>query len=178
MAPPVAVAAAAPMAEAAVAQEPSIERSGDPGSRLATGAIQGRAGPPVTGEAGPDPARAGEGAGQAATGSGAGTVNVSAGGAGGAPADYLGQLRAWLERHKDYPRMAQRRRIEGRVMLGFVIDRQGAVLSWRIERSSGHDILDAAVVDLIVRAAPLPAIPAGLALAQLDVVVPIDFGLR
>jgi len=63
-------------------------------------------------------------------------------------------------------------------MLGFVIDRHGAVLSWRIERSSGHDILDAAVADLIGRAAPMPAIPAGLALAQLDIVVPIDFGLR
>lgn len=96
----------------------------------------------------------------------------------GPPPDYLQRLAMWLERHKEYPRRAQLRRQEGTVMLRFTIDRDGNVLSHRIVRSSGHSALDDEVEAMIQRAQPLPAIPASLAGAQLEVVVPVQFVLR
>jgi protein TonB len=109
-------------------------------------------------------------------------VGADAGGAGGGTPgvrpDYLDVLRAWLERHKEYPRQAQLRRQEGTALLRFVIDRAGHVLSHRIERSSGHASLDAAVLAMLERARPLPAMPPDMARARLEVAVPVTFELR
>jgi protein TonB len=104
--------------------------------------------------------------------------NSAGGGRAGAPADYLARLRAWLERHKDYPRTAQLRHIEGTVLIAFVMDRDGHVLSSRITRTSGHVELDRAVEQMIERAQPLPKIPDDMPQTQLSLVVPIQFYLR
>jgi periplasmic protein TonB len=96
----------------------------------------------------------------------------------GPPPDYLGHLRAWIERYKQYPRMAQLRRQEGTALLRFTMTRDGRVLSHHVERSSGHAVLDREVEELIERASPLPAMPADMTQDRLEVVVPIAFGLR
>lgn len=106
------------------------------------------------------------------------TARAAAGATQGPPPDYLTTLRAWLERHKQYPRAAQLRRREGTALLRFVIDRDGRVLSHRIERSSGHALLDEAVEAMIARAAPLPAMPAAMREDRLELVVPVSFFLR
>jgi protein TonB len=90
----------------------------------------------------------------------------------------MARLRAWLERHKTYPRPAQRRRMEGTAYLYFVMDRRGRVLAHRLQRSSGHDLLDREVLDLIQRAQPLPGLPASMSQDRLELVVPIQFQLR
>ena len=100
------------------------------------------------------------------------------GGKPGAPADYLARLRAWLERHKDYPRSAQLRHIEGTVLIAFVMDRNGHVLTSRITRTSGHAELDRAVEQMLERAQPLPKMPDDMPQTQLSLVVPIQFYLR
>ena len=121
------------------------------------------------------------------TGGRAGTQQEKAAGSGdatpgggmpGATADYFSHLRTWLERHKRYPRRAQLRRQEGTVMLRFVMNPQGRVLSYRIERSSGHRLLDEEVREMIKRASPLPAMPEDMQQAQLELVVPVSFFLR
>ncbi len=66
-------------------------------------------------------------------------------------------VRAWLERHKRYPRAAAQRRIEGEAILGLVLDSSGAVVSSRILTSSGHAVLDDEVLRMVTRAAPFPA---------------------
>ncbi len=114
---------------------------------------------------------------QAAPQAGSGPA-ASAGGAPGAAVDYMARLQAWLERHKEYPRAARMRRQEGVVMLRFTIGRDGRVLAHRIENSSGHRLLDAAVEEMIQRANPLPAPPPEIELAQLELVVPVQFQLR
>lgn len=101
-------------------------------------------------------------------------VATTAGGA----ADYMSQLRAWLEKHKEYPSRARRRRIEGTALLVFVMDRDGRVLSHRIERSAGDASLDRAVEDMIERAQPLPPMPDSFRQARLEVRVPVQFMLR
>jgi protein TonB len=96
----------------------------------------------------------------------------------GPPPDYLSNLRAWIERHKQYPRVAQLRRQQGTALLKFTMARDGRVLAHHVERSSGHALLDREVEELIERASPLPAIPADMNQERLDVVVPIEFALR
>lgn len=96
----------------------------------------------------------------------------------GPPPDYLALLVARLNRYKEYPRNARIRRVEGRVLLWFALDREGRVIAHRIARSSGYDILDHAVETMIQRAAPLPPLPESITGPRLELVVPVDFSLR
>ena len=60
--------------------------------------------------------------------------NSQGGGMAGSAADYMSVLQAWLEKHKEYPRSARLRRIQGVVLLSFAIDRAGQVLAFRGRR--------------------------------------------
>ena len=91
---------------------------------------------------------------------------------------YLGRLLAQLSRFKQYPRAARQARIEGVVMLHFVMDADGKVQSAEIAKSSGRPVLDAEALALIQRAQPLPALPADFPTRTLDAVVPIEFSLN
>jgi periplasmic protein TonB len=109
------------------------------------------------------------------TGSGDTTAG---GGLPGASQDYAATLLAWLERHKQYPRRARLRRQEGTVWLYLVVDRGGAVLEYRLERSSGHPALDEEVLAMIERAQPLPPMPEDTDREHLELIVPVEFFLR
>ena len=91
---------------------------------------------------------------------------------------WQGLLIGHLERHKRYPRSAQARRQEGVAQVRFVIDREGKVLSVRLEKSSGHEVLDAETVAMVERASPLPAPPPELARDRFELVVPVQFFIR
>ena len=104
--------------------------------------------------------------------------NTAGGGNPGLRADYFAQLQAWLEQYRRYPRWAQRRGQEGTALLYFTIDRNGNVLDYRIERSTGHTILDREVTAMLERAKPLPPVPAQLRQARLELLLPIQFSLR
>jgi protein TonB len=94
------------------------------------------------------------------------------------PASYVGALLAALERHKQYPSGARWRRAEGTAVLRFAMRRDGSVARWRLERSTGHGDLDAAVEQMIRRASPLPPPPAELPGEIVELVVPVRFSLR
>ena len=91
---------------------------------------------------------------------------------------FLGRLLAQLNRFKQYPGTARKAGIEGVVMLHFVMDAQGRVISYEIAKSSGRPILDAEALALIQRAQPLPALPADYPTRTLDAIVPIEFALN
>lgn len=113
------------------------------------------------------------------TSQGAGNQNNTAGGGmPGSSKDYLALVQAWLERHKEYPRRAQLRRIEGQVTVRFVMDREGNLLSFKLERGSGFEILDNEAKAMVQRASPFPPLPAEMQQAQLELVVPVSFFLR
>ena len=86
----------------------------------------------------------------------------------------------WLNRHKRYPRRAEYRGDEGTVLVTFVVNRYGEVLSHALQRSSGNPLLDKEALDLIQRAQPLPVFPDELAEAKdtITVLVTIPFKLR
>lgn len=127
------------------------------------------------------------GAGSPAPAPSAGAAMPGGGGGGGATSQpgsgpglnaYLGELAAWLERHKRFPRVAQRRSIEGTAVLHFVVAADGQVLDSTILRSAGHALLDDAVIDMVRRASPLPPRPAGLGTGPMALSVPIAFRLQ
>ncbi|MGE0424681.1 MAG: energy transducer TonB [Reyranellaceae bacterium] len=95
-----------------------------------------------------------------------------------AEASWKGALLAHLARHKRYPRASQSRGDEGVVYLRFTMTRQGGVIAERVERASGHDLLDREAVDLVRRAQPLPRPPADVPGQVFEFVVPIQFRLR
>lgn len=70
---------------------------------------------------------------------------------------YEQQISAWIQQHKFYPAAAGGKR--GKAILRIRIDRAGYVRYYAIEQSAGHDALDAAALDMIRRANPLPAAP-------------------
>jgi protein TonB len=89
-----------------------------------------------------------------------------------------GAVIAQLERHKRYPRAAQRRNQEGVPSVVIRINRLGEVLSVRLSHSSGFDMLDEEATALPERASPLPAPPADMASDPLEFTVPIQFFLN
>lgn len=91
---------------------------------------------------------------------------------------YLGRLLAQLNRFKQYPRAARQARIQGVVMLHFVMNADGRVESFEIAKSSGRPVLDQEALSLIQRAQPLPALPPDFPTRTLDAVVPIEFSLN
>ncbi|MGC1303895.1 MAG: TonB family protein [Caulobacteraceae bacterium] len=84
---------------------------------------------------------------------------------------------ARLERFKRYPALARVGRQAGVAYLHVAMDRQGGVLSARIDRSSGSVVLDDEAMALVRRAAPLPAPPPEVVGDPLELTVPIEFSL-
>jgi protein TonB len=80
-----------------------------------------------------------------------------------------------VEQAKHAPVSASGGNVRGVVMLRFKMDRDGKVLEAKIERSSGNDTLDQEALAGLQRAQPLPAPPAELPGATLELIVPVDF---
>jgi TonB family protein len=83
-------------------------------------------------------------------------------------------LLARLARYNRYP--AQANSAEGVVSLAFTVDRKGNVVTSRIEKTSGSNVLDAEALALLARAAPFPAPPPEVADADLTFILPVRFG--
>ena len=83
----------------------------------------------------------------------------------------IAAIRAAIERNLTYPYRAVRRKIEGTVMAEFSISRKGLPVNVRVSRSSGHDILDSAAEETIIKAAPFPPIEG-------EIEVPVTFRLK
>ncbi|MCJ2188824.1 energy transducer TonB [Novosphingobium beihaiensis] len=86
-----------------------------------------------------------------------------------------GRVLLALNKKKRYPSSAQRRREQGIPWIRFVMDREGKVLSVRLERSSGFRALDDEAVKLPGRAAPLPKPPDEVEGQTIELVVPVEF---
>lgn len=83
----------------------------------------------------------------------------SRGGPAGVIPNYVAKVQAWLREHKNYPEVAKRNGIQGRVVIQFVMNRRGHVLSHRVVQSSGHQVLDVAAELTLLEASPLPPMP-------------------
>lgn len=91
--------------------------------------------------------------------------------------DWKAALSARIRAGTSYPELARLMRSEGVVLIGFTVDRAGAVHNVRIVRSSGSLLLDGRTVRVIYAAQPLPPPPAFLAGANFRFVLPIRYSL-
>jgi len=116
----------------------------------------------------------------AATGTGTGSAET----AGDDPrakareADYYATLSAHLNRRKRYPTEAKRALQQGVVTVRFTVARDGAVSGVSIKRSSGHDLLDEATMDLLKRVSPLPKFPPSMKRDSVTISLPIEYSLK
>jgi len=88
--------------------------------------------------------------------------------------EYRRRLLAHIRLYRRYPGAADPQRDGGAVQLLFGLSRDGAVTDVRIARTSGVSALDDAAVATVLRAQPLPPIPAILP-DRLTVQLPVSF---
>lgn len=89
-------------------------------------------------------------------------------------ATFQRRLQSHIARFRYYPEGAKRERAQGIVALLFSMRRDGTVTDVRIVSSSGYTSLDAAAIETIRKAQPMPKIPAELP-EQLTIGVPVAF---
>lgn len=92
--------------------------------------------------------------------------------------DYLASLAAEIRHCKYYPRSARRLREEGRVVVSFVIRKDGRLQDIAVRESSGYRRLDEAAIKTLQRVSPFKPIPEALDRDQWAISVPIAFSLR
>ena len=71
-------------------------------------------------------------------------------------------LAAWLERHREYPFHLRRRGVEGAGVLRLSVDRSGRLAGAEMIRPIEDQRLDSLAMKMVHRAAPFPAMPAGI----------------
>jgi len=89
---------------------------------------------------------------------------------------YIRALMAALLQQRTYPAAARKAREQGVVHVRFTIDRDGQVLSSKVQRGAG-ELLDVAALEVLQRAQPLPPIPASMGKQSLTITVPIEYSL-
>jgi protein TonB len=91
--------------------------------------------------------------------------------------NYSNLLRAHIAKHKKYPRIAQRRKMQGEVVIAIQIGGDGSLISKNIQKSSGHNVLDKEGMNMMEKSKPFPVPPDTLKNSVTNVVVPIAFNL-
>ena len=86
------------------------------------------------------------------------------------------ELMAHLDKHKRYP--AERALKTAEILVGFVLDRMGHVLSTNIVRGSGDPAFDAAALDMVRRSDPVPQPPPLVADEGLNFTLPVIFKVK
>ncbi|MFA6011725.1 MAG: energy transducer TonB [Desulfobacteraceae bacterium] len=90
---------------------------------------------------------------------------------------YYKMIRMAIERHKEYPDTARSRHIEGRVVIRFILKKDGHVQELRIAKSSRNTKLDQAALKAVQKAAPFPQPPVSLSNKDLPFEIAINFEL-
>ena len=96
-----------------------------------------------------------------------------------AKARYEQTISAWLQRHRVVPEAARTLGQHGSPVVRVRINRQGAVIYFAVERSSGYQLIDQAAMDMVRRSNPFPTPPAQYPGGQLlEFLMPVTFNLR
>jgi protein TonB len=106
---------------------------------------------------------------------GAGKGGTGTGEATGCIPCYLEVVRKYLQAYVIYPREAVFRHVQGVVIIHFVSDRDGNLVSFDVANSSGHPVLDDAALALMKQAQKIPPIPSDLHAGKLNADIPIAY---
>ncbi|WP_168190228.1 energy transducer TonB [Luteithermobacter gelatinilyticus] len=91
---------------------------------------------------------------------------------------WQGKIVKLVSKKQVYPRAAMRQELEGKAKVKISFDRSGNIISHEVLQSTGHDILDAEVTNLVKRINPLPAPPAELGDDKLVIVLPLTWTIQ
>ena len=86
------------------------------------------------------------------------------------------ELVAYLDRHKRYP--ADRAQKSAEILVSFVLDRLGHVLSVSIAKGSGDPAFDEAALSMVRRSDPVPQPPPAVADEGLSFTLPVIFRVK
>ncbi len=103
---------------------------------------------------------------------------VYSGGSGRAEVKYQDQVRAVIHANRIYPRQARRLKMEGESVVRLEVMRDGHIKSYRFIKSTGYDVLDQAVEDIIKSSNPLPNVPASIQKVPVIINLPLGFKLQ
>jgi protein TonB len=87
-------------------------------------------------------------------------------------------LFAWIDRHKQYPMLAQRRGLEGSGSIRIRIGRDGKLIDRSLVHSTGEPLLDEAALDMVRRSSPFPAVPNEYSGTSFEFIAPVEYRLR
>lgn len=91
---------------------------------------------------------------------------------------YLSQVKQRIQKEQRYPRAARRRRLQGSVEVSFQWSADGTLTSQSIKSSSGQKVLDAAAIQMLKKASPLPSAPPELRQQDFMASLPINFSIN
>lgn len=91
---------------------------------------------------------------------------------------YVNNLNQLMSVKKTYPRSAKRLKLEGKVFVHIVISSQGEIMSVRLARSSGHELLDKAAIAQVQKMGRVPSIPKQIDRSSLTFEVGLDYSLQ
>jgi len=93
-------------------------------------------------------------------------------------ANWQRDLVVHLSRYKRYPLKARQARQHGVVNIAFTMNREGRILHATVARSSGHEPLDRAAIELLSKASPLPLPPESMPGSTIELIVPVNYRWR
>lgn len=76
-----------------------------------------------------------------------------------------------------YPQEARKKKLEGRLVALFSLNRDGDLTRMEITRSSGHEVLDREAERAVQSAAPFPPFPSTITVSRLNINVSFDYTL-
>lgn len=91
---------------------------------------------------------------------------------------YLSFVFQSLESHKRYPRIAERRGLDGKAVLRFTVRRDGEVIDPQIVEVDGHSSFGDAALRALTRVGQLPQFPEEIRRREILVEVPITYQLQ
>ena len=89
--------------------------------------------------------------------------------------EYLKLISVHIQHYYVYPTRAVGHDWEGKVVVQFTFEKNGALLASAVARSSGVSVLDDEALTMVRQASPLPPIPDRMHMNQMSAVVPICF---
>lgn len=92
--------------------------------------------------------------------------------------EYLSKVRAKVERHKIYPKIAKRLKQTGKVEINFDILKDGKVTNVKIAKKSKFEKLDEASIEILTKIGFFEAIPNETNRTIWNITIPIDYQIN
>lgn len=85
----------------------------------------------------------------------------------------------WIKKFQTYPAEAHAKSIEGETVIRIRIDRRGNIRYYALDHTTGSELLDRAALDMVLRANPVPPVPADYPPGEsIEFKVPVRFRLH